>query len=531
MATVSIEQGMLQGRKSQTDNRFVFYEFVGIPYAKPPVGQLRFKSPQPPEKWYGVRDATVANKNNVSLQTDVISGRVVGSEDCLYLNVYTPKIPAEKSETLPVMIYIHGGGFIRGNGILENEHGPDFLIEHNVVIVTINYRLSVLGFLSLDIPEVAGNMGLKDQVKALEWVQNNIKHFGGDKNNITLFGLSAGSACVEYHIVSPRSKGLFHKAILQSGSCLNHWAVNNESMKVVSLLAASLGYKGSLENKICLNEFFLNIPGTALTASATQIAENWKVDGFFFGFVPCIEKDFGNGEAFLTEKPYELLKMGNFNHVPVIKGFCNKEGYLMRIAKPKTISHILEMKIFTDRWSFDFDATERCKYDAQLAQAYSEDIKPGDEYDALAVDFITDSEMVSGIWISGKMMAGHGVPVRFYEFCYDGNINYFKRLCCIKGRGAAHTDDQSYVLCHKLMRRAIGQDLIIRNLMTKMWTNFAKYSSPTPEDRLETLTEWPAFTENNPVSLRIDREIKLLTNYEPKRMKIFEEIYDKHYSC
>ncbi|XP_045536296.1 juvenile hormone esterase [Papilio machaon] len=509
MATVSIEQGMLQGRKSQTDNRFVFYEFVGIPYAKPPVGQLRFKSPQPPEKWYGVRDATVANKNNVSLQTDVISGRVVGSEDCLYLNVYTPKIPAEKSETLPVMIYIHGGGFIRGNGILENEHGPDFLIEHNVVIVTINYRLSVLGFLSLDIPEVAGNMGLKDQVKALEWVQNNIKHFGGDKNNITLFGLSAGSACVEYHIVSPRSKGLFHKAILQSGSCLNHWAVNNESMKVVSLLAASLGYKGSLENKICLNEFFLNIPGTALTASATQIAENWKVDGFFFGFVPCIEKDFGNGEAFLTEKPYELLKMGNFNHVPVIKGFCNKEGYLMRIAKPKTISHILEMKIFTDRWSFDFDATERCKYDAQLAQAYTEDIKPGDEYDALAVDFITDSEMVSGIWISGKMMAGHGVP----------------------GRGAAHTDDQSYVLCHKLMRRAIGQDLIIRNLMTKMWTNFAKYSSPTPEDRLETLTEWPAFTENNPVSLRIDREIKLLTNYEPKRMKIFEEIYDKHYSC
>lgn len=412
----------------------------------------------------------------MSIQLDLLTGRVVGSEDCLYLNVYTPKIPVDKSGTLPVMVYVHGGGFIRGNGILKTQYGPEFLIEHNVVIVTINYRLSVLGFLSLDIPEAAGNMGLKDQVKALEWVQNNIINFGGNKNNITLFGMSAGSACVDYHILSPKSKGLFHKAILQSGSCLNYWTLNNDSMKLATLLAERLGYKGSLENKIDLNNFLLNIPGATLTTSATQIAENWTAVGLFFGFVPIIEKDFGNGDAFLTEKPYRLLKQGNFNRVPVIKGFCQKEGYLMRIVNPKIITRLLEKKMFTDRWSFDIDVEERIKYNAQLTQAYLEDITPEDDYDTLAIDFISDSEFISGIWISGKLMAGHGVPVRFYEFCYDGKINYFKRLCDIKSKGATHTDDESYLFCHLFLEGATGQDLIMQNVMTKMWTNFAKSS-------------------------------------------------------
>ncbi|KPI91729.1 Esterase FE4 [Papilio xuthus] len=476
MATVVIQQGKLQGKKSWNDSGFEYNEFLGIPYAKPPLGPLRFKSPEPPEKWAGVRDATVVNKNNVALQLDMFTNQVIGSEDCLYLNVYTPKMPDEEFKLLPVMVFIHGGGFVVGNGILENEHGPDFLIEHNVVIVTINYRLSVLGFLCLDIPEAAGNMGLKDQVKALEWVQNNIVHFNGDKNNVTIFGISAGAASVEYHLVSPRAKGLFHKAILHSGSCLNHWAVNYEPKKLANLLAIKLGYKNSSEDVNSLKEFLINIPGADLMVSASEVCGNYTTEKgrIFFGFVPTIEKDFSNGDAFLTEHPYRLLMQGLFNHVPIIKGFCNREGYLTYVLKPKAILDVQEIKNFTSYWSFDLDSDDKIEYSEQMKKAYSMNIKPGDDEDKVGIDFFSDFDFVSGIWTSGKLIARKGVPVRFYEFNYEGKINFFKLVFGINRTGTAHGDDHTYVLCHKVAKEAHGHDLVIRNTMCQMWTNFAK---------------------------------------------------------
>ncbi|CAG5025186.1 unnamed protein product [Parnassius apollo] len=528
MATVSIQQGLLKGGKSQNDNGFQYYEFLGIPYAKPPVGDLRFKSPQSPEAWEGERDVTVANKENTAMQIDMIGGKVIGSEDCLYLNVYTPTLPHENAKLLPVMVFIHGGGFIHGNGILKSENGPNFLIEHNTVIVTINYRLSIFGFLSLDIPEAAGNMGLKDQVKALQWVQNNICHFGGDKDNVTIFGVSAGAASVEYLIVSPMAKGLFHKAILQSGSCLNHWAVNYEIKKLAYKVAEKLGYKESEEDNVAIYKFLLNTSGNNLAATAFQISEEYTEKRIFFGFVPTIEKDFNNGEAFLTEQPYRLLKQGLFSHVPVIKGFCDKEGYLMNMMKPKAILDVLDKQNFIESWSFNFDTYDNTKYSAKFLQTYSENIQPEDDKDKLAVDFFGDLDFVSGIWVSGKLMAQRGVPVRFYEFSYDGKLNFFKLFFGVMRKGAAHVDDVGYVLSNEITKKADEEDLIVRNTMSKMWTNFATFGSPTPDGNLDNLVEWPLYTEKDPVYLSINKEIKAQSNYKPNKMTIFEEIYEKY---
>ncbi|CAH2039797.1 unnamed protein product, partial [Iphiclides podalirius] len=527
MATVSVQHGKLEGGKTKNDNGFEYYEFLGVPYAKPPLGELRFKSPQPPEPWEGVRDAKVINKDNISLQVDIMTGQSAGSEDCLYLNVYTPKLPDGKSELLPVMVFIHGGGFVFGNGILEGETGPDFLIEHNTVVVTLNYRLSVFGFLALDIPEATGNMGLKDQAKALEWVQDNISAFGGDKSNVTIFGISAGAASVEYHIVSEKSKGLFHKAILQSGSCLNHWAVNYEPKKLAYQLAAEAGYNGSPDD-VAVYNILLNAPSKALAASAMKVAEAFTNDRLFFGFVPTVEKDFGNGDAFLTEKPYRLLKQGRFNRVPVIKGFCNKEGYLVNMMKPKAVLDVLDKRNFTAHWSFAIDESDQSEYNAKLNRTYSENLQPDDDHDKLAVDFFGDLDFVSGVWISGKLMARHGVPVRTYEFSYDGKINFFKLICDIMRSGAAHGDDHTYVLCHKIARKAYDHDLVVRNTISKMWTNFAKVGSPTPEGSLETLQEWPQFTEESSIYLNFDKNITLKNNYEPNKMAVFEDIYEKY---
>lgn len=171
----------------------------------------------------------------ICYQTDnIFNFSTSGSEDCLYLNVYTPSILP--LILLPVMIFIHGGSFKSGSGN-EEIYGPDFLVKNEVILVTINYRLGVFGFLSLQSKNIPGNAGMKDQVAALKWVKSNIENFGGDPNNITIFGESAGAASVSFHLISPLTKGLFKRAIIQSGSANCWWAQALEPRERAKALA------------------------------------------------------------------------------------------------------------------------------------------------------------------------------------------------------------------------------------------------------------------------------------------------------
>ena len=185
--------------------------FTGIPYAAPPVGHLRFKPPQPPAKWSCPLDAT-KKRNTICPQLNFgldNEGLLDGStEDCLYLNVYVPAAPKNNSRSLPVAVWLHGGAFMFGSGS-ACWFGPQFWMVHDIILVTLNYRLGPLGFLSLGNQEIPGNAGMLDQVAALQWVQDNIHRFGGDPDNVTLMGQSAGSFSTTYHLVSPKSKGLF----------------------------------------------------------------------------------------------------------------------------------------------------------------------------------------------------------------------------------------------------------------------------------------------------------------------------------
>nr|CAD7574329.1 unnamed protein product [Timema californicum] len=205
MVTVTVKQGSLRGRKVISQPGSTYYSFQGIPYARPPVGYRRFKRPEPPDSWSGIRNALV--EGSACIHIDSIFKRIQGEEDCLYLNVYTPKLPGGYTPLKPVMVWIHGGGFHEGSGN-TTIFGPDYLVHADVVLVTLNYRLGVLGFLCLNDTDVSGNNGLKDQVEALKWVQQNIAQFAGDPGNVTIFGESAGGACVHYHLLSPMSKGI-----------------------------------------------------------------------------------------------------------------------------------------------------------------------------------------------------------------------------------------------------------------------------------------------------------------------------------
>src|ERR1700677_3270820 len=191
-------------------------EFLGIPYAAPPVGPLRWQPPQPAASWSGVRDATQFAPHCPQLASPF--GQASTSEDCLFLNVFTPS-RGEAGARHPVMVWIHGGALVTGE---SNDYDPTKLVEDGVTVVTINYRLGALGFLAdpalADANGQSGDYGLMDQQAALRWVQRNIANFGGNPRNVTLFGESAGGLSVLSQVASPAARGLFAKAIAESGS-------------------------------------------------------------------------------------------------------------------------------------------------------------------------------------------------------------------------------------------------------------------------------------------------------------------------
>ena len=249
---VTIDTGTLEG----LDTAGVTV-FRGIPYAAPPVGELRWQPPQPPQRWRGVRDAQHLGRNCMQHQpySDIDPFKAGVSEDCLYLNVWASSLPLPSSRVArpasPVLVWIHGGGFFAGFGGEERHNGAR-LAQKGAVVVTLNYRLGAFGFLAhpgfiSESPHRAtGNYGLLDQIAALQWVKRNIARFGGDPNRVTIFGESAGGMSVGSLIASPLAKGLFQRAILESGTGVGIGMTRRDTARAIAMqFAESLGVRGA----------------------------------------------------------------------------------------------------------------------------------------------------------------------------------------------------------------------------------------------------------------------------------------------
>ncbi|KAL3282171.1 hypothetical protein HHI36_005365 [Cryptolaemus montrouzieri] len=318
---VTINDGELEGTTMKTKDGREINVFLGIPYAEPPVGKLRFKSPVPMKPWKGTLDATKSH-TMCPQRIFFINSEVMGDENCLFLNVYTPKIPSENSKLLPVMVFIHGGGFLFGTGRSES-YSPGYLLDQEIVLVTLNYRLGALGFLSTDDDASPGNYGLKDQALALNWVNKNIKYFGGNPSSVTLFGESAGGASAHYHIFSPLSKGLFHRVISQSGTVFNIWAVMPEGRNIKSVikLAESVGCPTAtnMEMVECLRHV------NALKLVDDRIFSVLN-EAMPLPFRPTVEHPSQN--AFLADSPANLFESKTFNDVPFMTGITKEEGLI-----------------------------------------------------------------------------------------------------------------------------------------------------------------------------------------------------------
>lgn len=246
-AVVRTDAGLVRGNLSTQDRTF-----SGIPYAAPPIGEDRWTPPRRPGPWRGVRDATEPGSPCPLLDGEA---QVAGEEDCLYLNVTTPR-RARPGKRLPVMVWFHGGGFQTGAG--SEYGGARLATEGEVMVVTVNYRLGPLGFLSSPALEdeggASGTYGLQDQQAALQWVQRNAAGFGGDPGNVTVFGQSAGSMSVCAHLGAPGSRGLFHKAIAQSGPCANAFLTKPVADERGATAIAELGCDSSDDVGRCLRD-------------------------------------------------------------------------------------------------------------------------------------------------------------------------------------------------------------------------------------------------------------------------------------
>lgn len=468
---VCTSYGSLQGKWMTSRSGREFGAFLGIPYATGPTGKLRFLPPTPPQKWEGVRDAT--KEGNVCIQRGLN-----GSEDCLYLNVFTHNTLREKQRSeiiaVPVMVFIHGGGFYRGSSDLSMT-GPEYLMDRDIVLVTIQYRLGVFGFLSTEDTVVPGNMGLKDQVRALQWVQESIHIFGGDRSKVTIFGNSAGSSSVHLHMLSPVSKDLFARAISESGTGQSAFAMidRNISRNFTLILAQNLHCNTTLSHEIlqCLQN----------TDSAVVQEEYRKLqdEKYVFNrvmFRPVVEEP--TEHAFITSSP-----LNTTSNKPWLVGLNDNEG-LFKInttsfSKINNVIHSNFSQFGPAIMFFEDSCSNPAKTAEMIYNYYFKNATSTNETIQALEQVISDSWF---IWPTMQAIENHDGVLYCYLFQHRGEHSLTDVLGGPRGSGVSHGDELQYLFSQKkIFPGTLNEiDTNISKLLINLWVNFAEKANPTP---------------------------------------------------
>lgn len=442
--------------------------FKGIPYAAPPVADLRWRAPQPLEPWTGVRDASDYPPMCPQPPSDIGVGG--GDEDCLYLNVWTPADRTEE-DRLPVMLFLHGGGNFLG----DSAHSMDYVVgtsgkgalydgarlsaRGRNVVVTINYRLGVLGFLThpalADASGSSGNYGLMDQIAALQWVQQNAEALGGDPNRVLLFGQSGGGRDVCLLVASPAAGGLFSTAALHSLPCAAQ--TNDSAVTQRDDLLAELGCDTSTDPIACMRAQDADVLVNAQSARPLGLASG--------AFRPTVDG------LIVPEQPRTLFARGEFNHMPIIVGTTDAE-YANRWTDMSVAQY--EGTIL---------ATQGQRVGALILASYpASDFSSGH---AAYVEVMSDRNVTCPTRRLAQVLAdGQSEPVYLYRFRQV--LSTSTRL----GDGAYHTSELAYLFQHMSGEHfsATDEERSTEQAMLQYWSSFAATGTPSGSG----LADWPA---------------------------------------
>ncbi|XP_047384587.1 liver carboxylesterase 1-like isoform X2 [Sciurus carolinensis] len=471
--------------------------FLGVPFAKPPLGSLRFAPPQPAEPWSSVKNTTsyppMCSQDAVAGQrvSDLLTNRkekipLKFSEDCLYLNIYTPADLTKRS-SLPVMVWIHGGGLVVGGA--STYDGLVLSALENVVVVTIQYRLGIWGFFSTGDEHCPGNWGHLDQVAALRWVQDNIANFGGNPGSVTIFGESAGGESISVLVLSPLAKNLFHRAISESGVALTPGLVGKDIKPVAEKIAMTAGCKTTtsavmvhclrqkteeelLETTLKMKFVTLDLLGD--TRQSTP-------------FVPTVIDG-----VVLPRAPEEILAEKTFNTVPYIVGINKQEfGWVLPMMLGFPIS---EGKL--DRKTATSLMQKICPFleiPEELTQVITEKYFRGTDDPVQIKDLFL--ELIADVIFcipSVTVARGHrdaGAPTYMYEFEYRPSfISDIKPKTVI----GDHGDEVYSVFGAPILKEgASEEETNLSKMVMKFWANFARNGNPNGEG----LPHWPQYDQ------------------------------------
>lgn len=449
--------------------------FKGIPYAAPPIGDLRWRAPQDPEPWkipllcdkFGSSCPSYPASTDLDLQLETFD------EDCLYLNIWTP---AENQDSrLPVMVYVHGGSFLTGSAAKTFYNGA-YLAKKDVVVVTFNYRLGIFGFFCH--PGLAdhktggsyGNYGLLDQIAALRWVRDNISAFGGDPNRVTFFGESAGAVSVLALMSSQLSQGLYSAAIAQSGAVPFNLMSRKDASRFWAGITGKHGIvdeEGSLDKMRSLSweQLLRMTPSNDGMMPARSTLDLLCIDGYLF-----------------KDQPLEVWRAGDQMHVPLIVGSTSDEMGIIASDGPKSEDEYMKA---LDKY-FGEHAEE-------IARRYPfDDTAPGRAFATM----MGDSIFSFSSYLASSLHAQAGNPVYRYVFSYAG------KLLKSAGVGAFHSSDVLYMFGTVDNAAFPPQERNMARVFADYWTSFAKLGSPSPEG----LPYWPVYDGATSYSMVLDSE-------------------------
>jgi len=487
---VSTAQGQLRGGLAGETRRW-----LGIPYATPPVGQLRYRAPKPPQSWEGVRDALEFGSIAPQEQTKLIPippGLKI-SEDCLSLNVWAPKDAATDGRKRPVMVWIHGGAYFIGFSAQPVYNGRALTENGDVITVTLNYRLGAVGFLDFrsfgDAEHTfEANLGLRDIIAALQWVKQNIANFGGDPDQVTLFGESAGGACVTTLMTSPKAAGLFHRAIAESSPATSIY----ESPRTAMIAGSYLDLMGIRhdEAKTKLREISAVELASKTTAHLDHVATTWPG---LVAFAPAIDGDV------ITDHPVNIFRAGKQMRIPLIIGTNKDEAALFKLMKsplmPITQSSLHKMFDSVAKESPQFEGAE-----ARITAAY-----PGYPKQAACMKISRDAGFrMPDIWVA----EAHSQVAPTWMYRFDQAPPLFRLM----GIGASHGTELPYVfgtLPVKINKKNPGFLLgglktahKISARMQARWAAFGRNADPACESQ----PAWPQYDATNRTTLLINAQ-------------------------